>query len=91
MDYLLEILFDFYQQNSVQIRPIGKIRDVLERRTNQHIRLQQITKCGIQLASKGFIRVEGHQGKQAISGWENAIILQNGLNYVRKKKKPKVF
>ena len=58
MEYMLVVLHEFYQQNSVQMRHIGKIRDVLERRTNEHIRLEEITRCGQQLATRGFIRIE---------------------------------
>jgi hypothetical protein len=90
MEFMLDVLHAFYQQNSVQMRPIGKIRDVLERETNERIGLDQITKCGIELATRGFIRIEGHQGKQPITGWVDAIILQNGINYIQSRKRVKV-
>jgi hypothetical protein len=90
MEFILDVLNAFYQQNSVHMRPIGKIRDVLERKTNEHLRLDQITKCGIELAKKGFIRIEGHQGKQPITGWVDAIILQNGINYIQSRKRVEV-
>jgi len=90
MEFMLDVLHAFYQQNSAQMRPIGKIRDVLERRTNEHLRLDQITKCGIELSTKGYIRIEGHQGKQPITGWADAIILQNGINYIQSRKRVKV-
>jgi len=85
MEYMLEVLHKFYQQNSVQMRQIGKIRDVLERKTNEHIGLDQITRCGKELATRGFIRTEGHQGKQPITGWVEAIILQNGIRHIESR------
>jgi len=44
MEHMLNVFNEFYQQNSVQMRHIGKIRDVLERRTNEHIRLNLLEK-----------------------------------------------
>ena len=85
MEYILDVLHEFYQQNSAQMRPIGKIRDVLERRTNEHIRLEQITRCGMQLAMKGFIRIEKHQGEPSRPGWGDAIILQNGISHIQSR------
>jgi hypothetical protein len=90
MEYMLDVLHEFYQQNSVQMRPIGRIRDVLERRTSEHIRLDQITKCGIELATKGFIRIEEHQGKHPITGWAQGIILQNGITHIQSRNRAKV-
>jgi hypothetical protein len=90
MEYMLEVLHELYQQNSIQMRPIGKIRDVLERKTNEHIGLDLITRCGAELATRGFIRTEGHQGKQPITGWVEAIILQNGITYIQSRNRAKV-
>ena len=87
MEHLLDILHVFYQQNSIQTTPIGKIRDVLERRTSQHLRLDQILRCGKELSIRGFIRVEGNQGKHPITGWTEAIILQNGIVHIHGRKK----
>ena len=86
MEHMLDVLHEFYQQNSVQMRYIGKIRDVLERRTNESIRLDQITGCGIQLSTKGLIKIKGDQGKDPLQGWTNAIILQNGINHILRRK-----
>jgi len=87
---MLDVLHEFYQQNSVQMTFIGKIRDVLERRTGEYIRLDQITKCGMELAAKGFIRIEEHQGKHPVTGWVEAIILQNGITHIQSRNKTKV-
>jgi hypothetical protein len=90
MEHILDILHEFYQQNSAQMRQIGKIRDVLERRANEHIRLDQIIKCGIELATRGFIRIEEQPGKHPLSGWVDAIILQNGINHIESRNRAKV-
>jgi hypothetical protein len=90
MEHMLDVLHEFYQQNSVQMRHIRKIRDVLERRTNESISLDQITRCGIQLSTSGFIRIEGHPGKHPLQEWENAIMLQNGINHILKRNEAKV-
>lgn len=88
MEYLLDVLHEFYQHDSSQMKPIGKIRDVLERKTNEQLRLDQITRCGMELAARGFIRVEGKQGKQPITNWVDAIILQNGIAHIHGRKNP---
>jgi hypothetical protein len=90
MEHMLDVLHVFYQQNLVQMRHIGKIRDALERRTNENIRLDQITSCGIQLATRGFIRIEGHRGKHPLPGWVDAIILQNGISHIQSRNRTKV-
>ena len=90
MEHMLDVLHELYQQNSAQMRPIGKIRDVLERRTSEHIRLEQITGCGLQLAKKVFIRIKEHQGEPPLPGWGDAIILQNGINHIQRRNRAKV-
>jgi len=77
-------------QNSVQMRHIGKICDALERRINENIRLEQITGCGIQLATRGFIRIVGHRGKHPLPGWVDAIILQYGISHIQRRNRAKV-
>jgi len=85
MEHMLDVLHEFYQQNLVQMKHIRKIRDVLERRTNENIGLDQITRCGIQLAERGFIRIEAYRGQHPLPGWVNAIILQDGISHIQSR------
>jgi hypothetical protein len=85
MEHMLDVLREFYQQNSVQMRHIGEIRDALERRTNENIRLDQITRCGIQLTGRGFIRIEAYRGQHPLPGWVDAIILQDGISHIQSR------
>lgn len=79
---ILDVLYEYYQLNSVQMLHIGEIRDALQQRTSENIGIDQVTRCGIQLASRGFIRIRGHQGKHPLPGWADAIILQEGVSHI---------
>jgi hypothetical protein len=82
---ILDVLYDYYQLNSAQMRHIGEIRDALQQRTSENIGIDQVTRCGIQLASRGFIRIRAHQGKPLLSGWADAIIMQEGINHIESR------
>ena len=90
MEHMLDVLHVFYQQNSVQMRHIGEIRNALERRVSERITLDQITRCGIQLATRGFIRIEAHRGTHPLLGWVDAIILQKGISHIQSRNRAKV-
>lgn len=85
MEHMLDVLHAYYQQNSFQMRDIGKIRDVLERKTGARIRLDQLTQCGMQLSERGYIRIKESHGKNPIQGWDETIILQNGITHIHKR------
>lgn len=85
IEHMLDVLYDFYQQNSVQMRHIGEIRDALQQRIHENISIDQITRCGIQLARRGFISILAHRGKQPLPGWVDAIILQEGISHIQSR------
>ncbi|MCJ7572591.1 MAG: hypothetical protein MUO82_12090 [Candidatus Thermoplasmatota archaeon] len=85
MEHMLDVLYDFYMQDSVTRIHIGQIRDTLQQRTNANVERTQVTRCGITLAKRGFIRIESNKGKNPLPGWVDAIILQEGISHIKSR------
>ena len=85
MEHMLDGLFGFYQQDPVTRIHVGQIRDALQQRTNENIEITQVTRCGIVLAERGFIRIESHRGKHPLPGWADAIILRDGIGHIESR------
>lgn len=85
MEHMMDVLYDSYQKNPVTRIHIGQIRDALQQRTNDNIELAQVTRCGITLAGRSFIRIEPHRGKHTLPGWVDAIILQEGISHIESR------